>query len=125
MRLIAHAIFGLALTFMTRRALEQEWLAVQTQDAWVTAALQVGVPVSIALGTALALAAGRLGSRPGRAFRDDALSAAGVYAAIFILATGALPRDAIGLLFVLIVATRVGPWAWWAARHEAPPGYIF
>jgi hypothetical protein len=120
-----HALFGLALTFVARRALEQEWLAEQVQDPWAAAALRVGIPTAVALGTALAIAAGILGHRADRAFRDDALSAIAVFIAIFFLALGGLPRDTVGLVFVLLVVARIAPWAWWAARHDAPPAYVF
>jgi hypothetical protein len=122
---LAHALFGLALTFVTRRALEQQWLADQVQDPWVAAALRVGIPTAMALGTALAIGAGVLSRDSLRAFRVDALSAFAVFVAMFVLAVGPLTRDATGLIFVLVVAVRVGPWAWWAATHDVPHAYVF
>ena len=122
---LAHALFGVAVTAMTARALEQRWLAENVQDPWTAGALLFGIPAAVALGTVLALLAGVVGGDPRRAFRDDALSSLAIFIAIFILAIGALPRDAIGLVFVLAIVARIGPWAWWAARHDVPPAYAF
>jgi hypothetical protein len=110
---------------MARRALEQTWLTDQLRDPWAVAAVQIGVPAAIALGSALAIAAGLLSRDSRRALRIDALSAAAALVGIFVLALGELPRDVVGLLFVLVVAVRVGPWAFWAARHGGPPAYVF
>lgn len=122
---VGHALFGVALTFVARRALDQQWVTDAAPDAWVAAALRVGVPTAIALGTMLAVGAGLLGRGTWRSFRDDALSALATFVVLFILAVGPLSRDAMGVLFVAIVALRIGPWAHWAARHGAPPAYIF
>ena len=120
-----HALFGLAATFVARRALEQQWVTDLAPDAWVAAALRVGVPTAIALGTMLAIGAGLLGRDTWRSFRDDAISAFASFVALFVLAVGPLSRDAMGVLVVAIVAMRIGPWAYWAARRGAPPAYIF
>src|SRR4051812_28694551 len=125
MRSLAHALFGLAATFVARRALEQQWVSDLLPDAWTAAALRVGIPAAIALGTALAIGAALLGRRAAHAFRDDALSTTVVFVLMFVISLGALSRDAVGLLFVVIVALRIGPWAWWAARHGAPYAYVF
>jgi hypothetical protein len=121
----AHAIFGLGATLMAWRALEQQWLADQIHDPWALAAIQVGIPAAIALGSVLAIVAGLLSGNPRRAFRNDALSALAAFTGIFVLALGELPRDVVGLVFVFIVAARVAPWAWWAVRHGTPPAYVF
>ena len=125
MQRATHVLFGLSATFMAWRALEQKWLADQILDPWAVAAIQVGIPVAIASGTALAIAAGLLSGDQRRAFRNDALSGFAALMGVFILALGELPRDVVGLVFVLVVAARVAPWAWWGVRHGAPPAYIF
>ncbi len=125
MTAIAHIAFGLALTFVARRALEQAWVGEQLQDVWVEAALRVGIPFALAAGSALSLAAGQLARDPARALRHDALSACGTYALIFVLSLVGPSRDAAGLVFVLIVAVRLAPAAWWAIRFGAPPIFIF
>jgi hypothetical protein len=122
---VGHALFGVALTFVARRALDQQWVTDAAPDAWVAAALRVGIPTAIALGTMLAVGAGLLGRGAWRSFRDDALSAFTTFVLLFVLAVGPLSRDAMGVLFVAIVAVRIGPWAYWAARHGAPAAYIF
>lgn len=120
-----HLLFGVFFTAISARALEQQWVTTYVQDHWVAGALQVGIPAAVALGSALAIASGVLAHDERRAFREDALSSVAVFVAIFILAIGALPRDVVGLVFVLTIVARIGPWAWWAARHEAPPAYVF
>lgn len=121
----AHVLFGLGVTVMARRALEQEWLRDLTGDPWVEAAVRVGIPFVIAAGTALSLAAGELAHAPSRAFRQDALSVLAAFAGIFVLALGDLPRDVVGLVFVLVVVVRLLPAAWWAVRFGAPPAFVF
>jgi len=88
-------------------------------------AIQVGIPLAIAIGTALAIVAGILSGHARRAFRNDAISAVAAFAGIFVLALGELPRDVVGLVFVVVVAARVAPWVWWAMRHGVPPAYVF
>src|SRR3954465_14529576 len=108
MRSLAHALVGLAATFVARRALEQPWVSDQLPDAWTAAALRVGIPTAIALGMALAIGAGLIGRNGARAFRDDMLSIVAVFFAMFVIAVGPLSRDAVGLLFVAIIALRIG-----------------
>lgn len=124
MSVLAHALFGLAVTAMAGRALEQQWVADQVQDPRVAAAIRVGIPAASALGTALAIAAGRIGGDPARAFRRDALSSLAVFAGIFVLAMGGVSRDVIGLVFVLVLVARIAPWAAFAIRHGAPALFI-
>jgi hypothetical protein len=122
---IAHVVFGMGLAFALARALGQGWLADELVDQWAVAAIRVGIPTTIAFGSAIAVAVGLRSGNARRAFRDDALSALTALTGVLILALGGLPRDVAGLVFVLVVAARVGPWAWWAVRHGAPPAYVF
>ena len=121
---LLHAAFGLALTLAARRALEQPWLADMLGDPWAIAAIQVGIPLAAALGTALSIGAGIIGGDGRRAFREDALSALSVLMAIFLLALGNVPRDTVGLVFVLLLAARLAPAGWWTIRHGAPPLFV-
>ncbi len=121
----AHLLFGLALSLLSWRALEQGWLADSLTDPWAAAAIRAGIPFVALAGTALSLAAGRLGGDPARAFRHDACSAFALVVLIFFLAMGGMPRDTVGLFFVLAVATRLAPAAWWTVRFGAPPLFVF
>ncbi len=125
MTTFAHVLFGLAVAAMARRALEQSWLIEVTQDPWAEAAVRVGIPFSLVAGTALSIAAGELSGDRARAFRHDALSAVAAFVGIFLLALGGLPRDVVGLGFVLVVVARIAPAAWWAIRYGAPPAFAF
>jgi hypothetical protein len=78
MTTLAHALFGLALTLSTWRALTQDW-PDQFGDPAVASALRVLVPFAAAAGSGLSIAAGRLGGDPARSFRHDALSAVGLF----------------------------------------------
>ncbi len=121
----AHVLFGMALAVVSWRGLDQTWLADEVNDAWVTAALRVGIPFAMLAGTVLAVAAGRLSGDPRRAFREDALSSLAAFALIFVVSLGGLPRDALGLVFVLLVVVRLASPAWWALRYGAPPLFFF
>jgi hypothetical protein len=125
MRILSHGAFGLALSVASWRALEQAWLGEETNDPWVAAALRVGIPFAMLAGTVLAIAAGRLGGDASRAFREDALSSLAALALIFVISLGGLPRDALGLVLVLLIVTRLASPAWWALRHGAPPLFFF
>jgi hypothetical protein len=121
---LAHALFGLALTLTTWRALAQDW-PDQFGDPAVASALRVLIPFAAAAGSALSIAAGRLGGDPARSFRHDALSALGLFVGLLFIALGPAPRDAIGLAVVLILAARLVPAAWWTIRFGAPPLFVF
>jgi hypothetical protein len=121
----AHALFGLLLALLSWRALEQPWLADQTRDPWAAAAIRAGIPLVTLAGSALSIWAGRLGGDARRALRQDAASGALLFVTIFVLALGGIPRDTVGLVFVLTVATRLGPAAYHAVRHGAPPVFVF
>jgi hypothetical protein len=121
----AHAGLGLVMALMSWRALGQGWLADETGDAWVAAALRVGIPLVMLAGSALSVIAGALGGDARRALRHDLLSAAAVLAGIFVLALGGLPRDVAGLVFVLVVVARLAPAGWWTIRFGAPPAFVF
>jgi hypothetical protein len=123
MTTLVHALFGLALTLGTWRALTQEW-PEQFGDPAVASALRVLIPFAAAAGSALSIAAGRLGGDPTRSFRNDALSALGLFGLAFI-ALGPAPRDALGLGAMLILAVRLVPAAWWTIRFGAPPLFVF
>lgn len=122
---IAHAFFGLGLAAIVARSLQQPWLGDELADPWAVAALRVGLPFVALAGSLLAIAAGTIGHDPARAFRDDALSSIALFVAIFVLAMGGLPRDSVGLVFVLAVAARFSPLAWWTVRHGAAPWFVF
>jgi len=122
---IAHGLFGVGLTLVIARSLQQSWLADALTDPWAVAAIRVGLPFIALAATALALAAGRLGHDPTRAFRDDALSSVALFAALFALALGGIPRDGVGLVFVLAVTARFAPLVWWTVRHGAAPWFVF
>jgi len=121
---LAHALFGLALTLTTWRALTQEW-PDQFGDPAVASALRLLVPFAAAAGSVLSIAAGRLGGDPARSFRQDAVSAAGLFVGVAFIALGPAPRDAIGLAAMLILAVRLVPAAWWTIRFGAPPLFVF
>jgi hypothetical protein len=121
---VAHVIFGLGLTLTTWRALSQEW-PDQFGDPSVTSALRLIVPFAAAAGSALSIAAGRLGGDPARSFRHDALSALGLFVGLTFIVLGPAPRDAIGLAAMLIVIARLAPAAWWTVRFGAPPLFVF
>jgi hypothetical protein len=124
MTTLAHAIFGLALTLGTWRALTQEW-PDQFGDPAVASALRVLIPFAVAAGSALSIAAGRLGGDPARSFRHDALSALGLFVGLAFIALGPAPRDALGLAAMLILAVRLAPAAWLTIRFGAPPLFVF
>jgi len=124
MTTLAHAIFGLALTLATWRALTQEW-PDQLGDPAVASALRILVPFAAAAGSALSIAAGRLGGDPARSFRHDALSSFGLFVGLAFIALGPAPRDALGLAAMLILAVRLIPAAWWTIRFGAPPLFVF
>ncbi|HKW78210.1 MAG TPA: hypothetical protein VJQ09_03860, partial [Candidatus Limnocylindria bacterium] len=121
----AQLVFGVAITLMLSRALAQSWLADGMPDPWAVAAIRAGLPFVAIAGTLLAIAAGRVGHDPRRAFRDDALSAIALFVAVFLLALGGLPRDAAGMVLVLAVAARFAPLVWWTVRSGAPPAFVF
>jgi hypothetical protein len=121
---LAHALFGLALTLTTWRALTQEW-PDQFGDPAVATALRLLVPFAAAAGSVLSIAAGRFGGDPARSFRHDALSAVGLFVGLAFIALGPAPRDAIGLAAMLILAARFVPAAWWTIRFGAPPLFVF
>ena len=121
---LAHALFGLAVTLTTWRALTQDW-PDQFGDPAVASALRLLVPFAAAVGSVLSIAAGRLGGDAARSFRHDALSALGMFVALMFIALGPAPRDAIGLAAMLIVAVRLVPAAWWTIRFGAPPLFVF
>src|SRR5438093_5728077 len=125
MRSIAHAAFGIAVTAIIARALDQPWLAQQLGDAWTVDALRAGIAVATITGTVLSLVSGYVSREYARAFRHDALSACALLVAVFVLALGGISRDTAGLVFVLVVAVRLLPAAWWAARFGAPPLFVF
>jgi hypothetical protein len=124
MTTLLHALFGLALTLGTWRALTQEW-PDQFGDPAVASALRVLVPFAAAAGSALSIAAGRLGGDPARSFRHDALSALGLFVGLAFIALGPAPRDALGVGAMLILAARLAPAAWWTIRFGAPPLFVF
>jgi hypothetical protein len=124
MTTLAHALFGLALTLATWRALTQDWLD-QLGDPAVASALRILIPFAAAAGSALSIAAGRLGGDPARSFRHDALSAVGLFVGLVFIALGPTPRDALGLAAVLVLAVRLAPAAWWTIRFGAPPLFVF
>jgi len=121
---LAHVLFGGALTLSTWRALTQDW-PDQFGDPAVASALRFLIPFAAAAGSALSIAAGRLGGDPARSFRHDALSAVGLFVGLLFIALGPAPRDAIGLAAVLILAARLVPAAWWTIRFGAPPFFVF
>jgi len=121
---LAHALFGLALTLTTWRALTQDW-PDQFGDPAVASALRLLIPFAAAAGSVLSIAAGRLGGDPARSLRHDALSAVGLFLGLAFIALGPAPRDAIGLAAMLIVAARLVPAAWWTIRFGAPPLFVF
>ncbi len=124
MTTLAHALFGLALTLTTWRALVQDW-PDQFGDPAVASALRLLIPFAAAAGSALSIAAGRLGGDPARSFRHDALSTLGLLVGLLFIALGPAPRDAIGLAGMLILAARLVPAAWWTIRFGAPPLFVF
>jgi hypothetical protein len=124
MTTLMHALFALALTLGTWRALTQEW-PDQFGDPAVASALRVLVPFVAAAGSALSIAAGLLGGDPARSLRHDALSALGLFVGLAFLALGPAPRDALGLGAMLILAVRLVPAAWWTIRFGAPPLFVF
>src|SRR5687768_1317113 len=124
MTALAHALFGLALTLGTWRALAQEW-PDQFGDPAVASALRVLIPFAAAAGSALSIAAGRLGGDPARSFRHDALSALALFVGLAFIALGPAPRDALGLGAMLILAVRLVPAAWWTIRFGTPPLFVF
>src|SRR3981081_907520 len=115
MTTLAHALFGLALTLSTWRALTQDW-PDQFGDPAVSSALRVLIPFAAAAGSLLSLGAGRRGGAPARSFRHDALSAVGLFIGLMFIAIGPAPRDAIGLVLMLILALRLVPAAGGALR---------
>ena len=124
MTTLAHALFGLALTLTTWRALTQDW-PDQFGDPAVASALRLLVPFAAAAGSVMSIVAGRLGGDPARSFRHDALSALGLFVGLLFIALGPAPRDAIGLAAMLIVVVRLAPAAWWTIRFGAPPLFVF
>jgi hypothetical protein len=122
---LAHALFGLGLAAVIARSLQQPWLGDEFADPWAVAALRVGLPFVALAGSVLALAAGELGHDPERAFRDDAISSVALMVAIFVLAMGGLPRDSVGLVFVLALVARFAPLVRWTVRHGAPPWFVY
>jgi hypothetical protein len=124
MTTLAHALFGLALTLTTWRALTQDW-PDQFGDPAIASALRLLIPFAAAAGSALSIAAGRLGGDPARSFRHDALSTFGLFVGLMFIAIGPLPRDAIGLAVMFILAARLVPAAWWTIRFGAPPLFVF
>src|SRR5437867_4445017 len=125
MRSIAHAAFGIAVTAIIARALDQPWLAQQLGDAWTVDALRAGIAVATITGTALSLTSGYVSREYARAFRHDAFSACALLVAIFVLALGGISRDIAGLVLVGIVALRLIPAGWWTIRFGAPPLFVF
>lgn len=124
MTTLAHALFGLALTLTTWRAMTQEW-PDQFGDPAVASALRLLIPFAAAAGSALSIVAGRLGGDAARSFRHDALSAVGLFAGLLFIALGPAPRDAIGLAAIGVLAARIVPAAWWMIRFGAPPLFVF
>ena len=124
MTTLAHALFGIALTLATWRALTQDW-PDQLGDPAVASALRVLIPFAAAAGSALSIVGGRLGGDPARSFRHDALSALGLFAGLAFIALGPAPRDALGLAAMVILAVRLAPAAWWTIRFGAPPLFVF
>jgi len=124
MTTVAHALFGLALTLSTWRALTQEW-PDQFGDPTVASALRLLIPFAAAAGSALSIAAGHLGGDAARSFRHDALSALGLFVGLLFIALGPAPRDAIGLAAMLILVVRLAPAAWLTIRFGAPPLFVF
>jgi hypothetical protein len=121
---LAHALFGLALTLTTWRALAQDW-PDQLGDPAVASALRLLIPFAAAAGSVLSILAGRLGADAARSFRHDALSALGLFVGLLFIALGPAPRDAIGLAVVLVLIVRLAPAAWWTIRFGAPPLFVF
>ena len=120
----AHALFGLALTLATWRALSQEW-PDQLGDPSVASALRVLIAFAAAAGSALSIAAGRLGGDPARSLRHDALSALGLFVGLAFIALGPTSRDALGLAAMLVLGARLAPAAWLTIRFGAPPLFVF
>ena len=85
-------------------------------DDQVAAVLRSVLPLLTVASSGLLIAFG--GARPERALALDAASLVAVFAAVFALSLAPLSRDAVGLLFVLVVAVRVGPVTWLAARED-------
>src|SRR6266511_1525124 len=121
----AHALFGLALTLTTWRALAQEWPDQLFTDPVVVSTLRLLIPLAAAAGSALSIAAGHLGREEARAVRHDALSAVAIFVGVLFIALGRAPRDAIGLVAMLILGARLVPAAWWTIRFGAPPLFVF
>ncbi len=119
-----HAVFGIAIALISWRALAQPWVG-DLGDPSVASAVRVVLPFVALAGSALSLAAGRIGRDPGHALRQDAISALALLAAVFMLALGGAPRDTVGLVLVLAIAARLAPAAWWTLRHGAPPPFVF
>ena len=124
MTTVAHVLFGLALTLTTWRALTQEW-PDQFGDPTVASALRFLIPFAAAAGSALGVAAGRLGGDPARSFRHDALSALSLFVGLAFIAIGPAPRDAIGVAAMFVLAVRLTPAGWWTIRFGAPPLFVF
>src|ERR1700687_4280807 len=124
MTTVAHVLFGLALTLSIWRALTQDW-PDQFGEPAISSALRILIPFAAAAGSALSIVAGRLGGDPARSFRHDALSAVGLFVGLLFIAIGPVPRDAIGLALMLILAARLVPAAWGAIRFRAPPFFVF
>lgn len=120
----AHAFFAIAITVVTWRTLSQPWIA-ELGDLAVYGAVSFALLFMVAAGSGLSLLAGWLGRDDARAFRLDVLSALAAYAGVFVLALAPGSRDVVGLVVMLIVATRLAPAAWWAVRFGAPPLFSF
>jgi len=103
----AHAVFALLAAVLLWRATAQAWVADIAPDEAVAAALRTALPLASAAGSALLLVLGR--DRPLRALATDAASYGALLVVVFALALGPLPRDGIGLLFVIAVVARIGP----------------
>jgi len=106
----------IAAALVLWRALAQAWVTGIVPEEPVADVLRIALPLATLAGSAALLTLGR--ARPARALAIDAASFAVVLAITFALALAPLSRDAIGLLFVLAVAVRVGPAAWLVARDE-------
>lgn len=122
---LAHAALALAAVIAVWRALQQAWVTELAPDEPVLLALRVSFPLMAAAGSALAIAAGRLGGRELLFVALDAASLFGLLLGVFLLSLGPFSREVAGVVLVLVLAIRLAPAAWWIASRAAPAWLVF
>jgi hypothetical protein len=122
---VAHVICAAAAGVLLWRALAQVWVDETATDAVTSEVLRLAIPAFSAAGSALAIAAGAVTSRPRRLFALDAISWGLLLVIVFALTLGRLDREYIGVLFVLALAVRIAPAVIACVEGDRPLWLVF